>query len=42
MKGDAYTAYDKRFSWMVPVSTRLYYLLTHCKKVIHNNLFRKK
>ena len=42
LKGDAYTAYDKRFSWMVPVSTRLYYLLTHCKKVVHNNLIRRK
>ena len=38
---DAYTALDKRFCWCVPVSTRLYYVLTHLKKVYVNN-FRGK
>ena len=39
---DAYTALDKRFIWSVPISTRLYYLLTHGKKVVVNRLNRRK
>ena len=37
LKSDAYTPRDKRFAWCVPFSTRLYYLLTHAKKVYVNN-----
>ena len=34
LSSDAYTSYDKRFSWCVPISTRLYYFFTFWKKVI--------
>ena len=42
LESDAYTALDKRFIRCVPVSTRLYYLLTHCKKVVTNRLNRRR
>lgn len=38
----AYTAQDKRFSGCVSFSTRLYYVLTHVKKVYRNNFVKKK
>ena len=37
LAGDSFTRRDKRFSRVVPYSTRLYYLLTHAKKVYVNN-----
>ena len=41
LASDAYTRRDKMFSSAVPFSTRLYYLLTHAKKVYFNHFAPK-
>ncbi len=42
LASDAYTTRDKMFCWCAPVNARLYYLLTHAKKVWLNHFARRK